>query len=166
MHNARVYGFNKFGVAPTAIANSIALPSAASAWTGGAVDDSVGYRYFWIYGLDARISSNPEVWPVLLLGEVELYGELTIAPEVELDYSYNGMPMARFITLALVAEAGRGAILTPRVTLKSPCRMTRWRWALLIRWSIGNRRTPTWSTATIPRFGSTWAKIEASSSQR
>jgi hypothetical protein len=111
MHNARVYGFNKFGVAPTAIANSIALPSAASAWTGGAVDDSVGYRYFWIYGLDARISSNPEVWPVLLLGEVELYGQLTIAPEVELDYSYNGDANGAFYYLG--ARGGSGTWRNP-----------------------------------------------------
>jgi hypothetical protein len=111
MTHARVYGFNKFGVAPNVIANSIALPSAASAWTNGAVDDSVGYRYFWIYGLDARISSSPELWPVLLLGEVELYGELTIAPEVDLGYSYNGDANGAFYYLG--ARGGSGTWRNP-----------------------------------------------------
>jgi hypothetical protein len=111
MHNARVYGFNKFGVTPNVIANSIALPSAASAWTNGAVDDTVGYRYFWIYGLDARISSNPEIWPVLLLGEVELYGELTIVPTVELPYSYNGDANGAFYYLG--ARGGSGTWRNP-----------------------------------------------------
>jgi hypothetical protein len=111
MTTAKVSGFNRFGDEPVIIGNNIALPATAGAWTNHALTDTVGYRYFWIYGLDARVSSSPEVWPILRLGEVELYGELTIAPEVELNYSYNGDANGAFYYLG--ARGGNGTWRNP-----------------------------------------------------
>jgi hypothetical protein len=111
MTTCRVYGFNKFGVAPTDIGSGIALPQTAGAWTSGALNPAVGYRYFWIYGLDPKVSSNPEVWPILRIGEVELYGELTIVPTVELNYAYNGDANGAFYYLG--ARGGNGTWRNP-----------------------------------------------------
>lgn len=111
MTTAKVSGFNRFGDSPVIIGNNLALPATAGAWTNHALTNTVGYRYFWIYGLDPRLSSSPEVWPVLRLGEVELYGELTIAPEVELDYSYNGDANGAFYYLG--ARGGSGTWRNP-----------------------------------------------------
>lgn len=104
MTTCRVYGFNKFGVSPTDIGSGIALPQTAGAWTNGALNPAVGYRYFWIYGLDAPLADN--TWPILRLGEVELYGELTIVPGVVLDYAYNGDANGAFYYLGARGGAG------------------------------------------------------------
>jgi hypothetical protein len=102
----KVMGFNRFGENPVDLATNIALPTTAGAWTNHSLDNTVGYRYFWVYGLDPRISSTPEVWPVLRIGEVELYGELTISPEVELNYGYDGDANGAFYYLGARGNGG------------------------------------------------------------
>jgi hypothetical protein len=109
MQNARIVGFNKFGQTPDALGD-LALPQTSGAWTSGALTNTTGYRYFWIYGLDAPLLDGS--WPVLQIGEVEMYGELTIAPEVQLDYAYNGDANGAFYYLG--ARGGNGEWRNPQ----------------------------------------------------
>lgn len=105
MRNLRVEGFNDFvtgfelGDAP--------IPQNAGEWSQAPLDDSVGFRYFRVFGTDDAIPGlTPTTFPALALGEIEFYGELEIVPGIVKQYSFDGDTNGVFHDLAARANGG------------------------------------------------------------
>lgn len=106
MRNLRVEGFNNF-VSGTILGPDVPIPQHAGDWSQAPLDNTDGYRYFRIYGTDDAIpDSHPEIFPPLVLAEIELYGELTIEAGIQLQYSFDGDTYGAFNYLGALGNGG------------------------------------------------------------
>lgn len=91
---------------PVTIGDGIPIPQTQGEWSQGELDDSVGYRYFRIFGTDDHLENQPDFWPALILGEIEFYGELTIVPGISLVHSFDGDTHGAFYYLGALGNGG------------------------------------------------------------
>lgn len=117
-HHLRIQGYND--VVSGSNIGSITTPNTLNTWVGTALNDSVAYQHFRIFGLDGEIGNNdPRTWPVLSFDEIELYGTLTIVPAAGLNYVYNGDPNGVFYFLG--RRAGAGTWTNPQTAGEIDC---------------------------------------------
>lgn len=102
----RVQGSNDNGQSWHDISTEIPIPQTAGEWSIGEIDDSIGWTAFRFFGTDPHIEGYDYLWPALVLGEIEFYGELTIVPGVLLQYSFDGDGHGAFDYLGTLGGGG------------------------------------------------------------